>query len=127
MTMFADRRRLFLLTMVGVVCFVSLSTRQAGAISIRAKGDDKPSWIPPSPGWKIQPWESPPVGGGPPVESVNHYSKAFSTPFATSGQPTSNELRNAFPGVNSPFMPAPGLSGHDYGGAAGGTELSGLQ
>ena len=121
MTMFADRRRLFLLTMVGIVCFVSLSTRQAGAISTRVKGDDKPSWIPPSPGWKIQPWESPPVGGGPPVESVNHYSKAFSTPFATSGQPSSNELRNAFPGVNSPFMPAPGLSGHDYAGAAGGT------
>jgi hypothetical protein len=118
-------QRILLLQSLGLLFLISIlkAYSEAGGMNNNPPAGDapQPAWIPPSPGWKIQPWESPPVGGGPPVESVNQYSKAFSTPFATSGQPSSDEMRNSFPGVNSPYMPAPGSNMHDYAGAAGGS------
>ena len=79
------------------------------------KGDPappQPAWVPPTPGWKIQPWESKPVGGGVPVDSVNYHSKAFTTPFANIGDPASKQALNA-------AFHAPSFN---YAGAAGGTE-----
>jgi hypothetical protein len=53
-----------------------------------------------------------------PVDSVNFHSRAFTTPFATTGDVSQAQMNSAFPHQNSPWMP------NGYAGAAGGSENS---
>ena len=69
----------------------------------------QPAWLPPTPSWDIQPWESPPVGGGAPPEGVVYHSNIQTFPPSIS-QDHRFPYREAhsYPAQTSPIMPMPG-------------------
>lgn len=64
-----------------------------------------PSWLPPAPGWKIQPWESVAVGGGAPPEPLVYHSNPLQYPFRdpAEGARVAHQLTSATP--DSPWLP----------------------
>ena len=80
----------------------------------------QPSWLPPTPAWDIQPWESPPVGGGAPPQAVVYRSntQAF-PPTANSDHRFPYRDAHAYAGQNSPNMPMPGPGADANSGGTG--------
>ena len=69
----------------------------------------QPSWLPPTPAWDIQPWESPPVGGGAPPQAVVYRSNTQSfPPTANSDHRFPYRDAHSYPDQNAPSMPMPG-------------------
>ena len=106
-TSFVARRNMVAVQCMSTATVLLLAFCCSNALAIDPQ-PAQPAWIPPTPGWKIQPWESRSVGGGVPPDSVNYQSKAFTTPFATTGEVSRGAINEAF---HAPSFQYAGASG----------------